>query len=116
MAITIITALVLAVVSYAVGSWSPLLSYLAIAAAAAGGMIAVWLRDGRQILSPRNVLQIPRYALAKAPMYLRFFTARQRTWIRTERTSLAGDSHSIHGHSALRSATLAPSSETNERG
>ena len=114
-AITTITALVLAGVSYAVGSWSPLLSYLAIAAAAAAGLIAVWLRDGREILSPRRVLQIPRYALAKAPMYLRFVTARQRAWIRTERPSQTANSHSAHAPAAIHSAALAPSPETDER-
>ena len=115
-AISTIAALALAVVSYVVGSWWPLLSYLAIAAAAAGGIIAVWLRDGREILSPRRVLQIPRYALAKAPLYLRFVTARQRAWIRTERPLQSVDNHSTHTTAAMHSAALAPSLETTEQG
>ncbi len=85
-ALSVICTLAFAVTSYGIGSWLPLMCYLAIGSLAAGGLAAVWLRNGREILSPRMVLQIPKYALVKAPMYLRFVTRRQREWVRTERS------------------------------
>jgi cellulose synthase/poly-beta-1,6-N-acetylglucosamine synthase-like glycosyltransferase len=80
-----VCALVLAGLSYAAGSWLPLALYLAVGFVAACGLLTVWLIHARDILSPRNAMQIPRYALAKAPMYLRFVTRRQKAWIRTDR-------------------------------
>lgn len=112
--IAVFSALVLAGVSYGIGAWLPLLSYLAIALTAAAGGIAVWLRDGRDILSPRTALRIPKYALVKAPMYLRFVTHRQRTWIRTERSAPTADNLAVHRPPRVHSATLSPSAGTDE--
>ncbi len=56
-AITTITALVLAGVSYAVGSWSPLLSYLAIAAAAAAGSFPFGCATAAKSSRPTELLQ-----------------------------------------------------------
>lgn len=100
-----ISALILAGLSYECGSWLPLVSYLAIAMAAAGGLITVWLCYGREILPPRQALRIPRYALTKAPMYLRFVTRRQRAWIRTERPAPTDSENipSLHAARALNS-------------
>jgi hypothetical protein len=44
-----------------------------------------WHRVGRSIVSFAELLSAPTYALAKIPIYVRLFTARQRQWIRTKR-------------------------------
>ncbi len=88
---TAATILGLAAVSYGLESWTPLLAYLAMLAPAVTGLLTVWLVRGRRILSPRMALQIPRYAFVKAPFYLRFLTNRQRTWVRTARSSADSD-------------------------
>jgi hypothetical protein len=106
---TTISTIALAGLSYWLGSWVPILSYAGAAALAAAGLFVVWLRHGRGILPPRMALQIPRYALVKAPMYLRFVTHRQRAWVRTEREHSTGEDQP--GHSLLKphSAMLTPS-------
>jgi len=80
-----VCSLLLAVLFYLSGSWLPLGIYLGVGAFAAIGLATVWLCHARNILSPRKAMLIPRYALAKLPMYLRFVTSRQRAWIRTDR-------------------------------
>jgi hypothetical protein len=77
--------------SYAIGSWLPIAIFSAVTAIASSGLFVVWLREGRTILPSHMAMQIPRYALVKAPMYLRFVTHRQRTWIRTERSAPADE-------------------------
>jgi len=50
--------------------------------------MAVWLawyRHGRKIVSGRDLLSAPLYALSKIPMLWRFLTKRQVVWIRSER-------------------------------
>jgi len=50
--------------------------------------MAVWLawyRHGREIVSGRDLLSAPLYALSKIPMFWRFLTKRQVVWIRSER-------------------------------
>jgi len=44
-----------------------------------------WHRVGRASVSFGELLRAPTYALAKIPIYVRLFTARQRQWIRTKR-------------------------------
>ena len=44
-----------------------------------------WWRHGREVVSLGDLLAVPRYALAKIPMYLRFLVRRQSNWIRTRR-------------------------------
>jgi cellulose synthase/poly-beta-1,6-N-acetylglucosamine synthase-like glycosyltransferase len=90
---TIICLIALGSISYLLGTWLPILTYASVALIAATGLLAVWLQRGREILPPRLALQIPRYALVKVPMYLRFVTHRQRAWVRTERDHTSpGDS------------------------
>jgi len=45
-----------------------------------------WLGWGRNCMPWRSLPAMPRYALAKIPLYLRFLTKRQKVWIKTERT------------------------------
>jgi cellulose synthase/poly-beta-1,6-N-acetylglucosamine synthase-like glycosyltransferase len=108
-----VCTLVLAGLSYASGSWLPLAIYLVVGAVAACGVLTVWLSQARDILSPRKAMQIPRYALAKAPMYLRFVTRRQRTWVRTDRPLAATGERVDRG---TLSATSTPSRHTDDRG
>ncbi len=57
---------------------------------AAGGLLAVciasvWWRFARHAIPLRRLASAPAYALAKAPMYLKFLAKRQRSWVRTAR-------------------------------
>lgn len=52
---------------------------------AALGLAAAWLRFGRQVLPPREVLAIPGYVLTKLPLYKRFLSEPQVGWVRTAR-------------------------------
>lgn len=77
---------VLSAVGWAVGgpAWPLLLaggSLLAFAVAA----LRAWRLRGRDLVSGRELLGIPGYALAKLPLYLRFITRRQKAWVRTDR-------------------------------
>ena len=51
----------------------------------AAGVIAAWWRDGRHIVSVREMLAMPMYVAAKIPVYVRLFTSRQVEWVRTKR-------------------------------
>jgi cellulose synthase/poly-beta-1,6-N-acetylglucosamine synthase-like glycosyltransferase len=54
-------------------------------AATALAVLDAWLQVGRRIITLREMLAIPGYVLAKIPIYVRLFTARQMRWIRTRR-------------------------------
>lgn len=44
-----------------------------------------WRRVARHIVSLRELMSVPGYVLAKLPIYLKLFTARQMEWVRTKR-------------------------------
>jgi cellulose synthase/poly-beta-1,6-N-acetylglucosamine synthase-like glycosyltransferase len=44
-----------------------------------------WSRAGRDLLPPSALNHLARYALAKLPVYAKFFSGRQSSWIRTRR-------------------------------
>ena len=48
-------------------------------------LLAAWWKEGRKVISGRSLLKIPLYVLWKVPIYIRFFTARQTGWNRTQR-------------------------------
>jgi cellulose synthase/poly-beta-1,6-N-acetylglucosamine synthase-like glycosyltransferase len=48
-------------------------------------VFVAWARFGRQILPMRLLLCVPIYALAKIPLYVRFFVRRQVEWVRSKR-------------------------------
>lgn len=48
-------------------------------------LLASWWAEGRKVISGASLLKIPFYILWKLPIYLRFFTARQTAWNRTQR-------------------------------
>jgi cellulose synthase/poly-beta-1,6-N-acetylglucosamine synthase-like glycosyltransferase len=51
------------------------------------GVLAGWLRYGRELVRPRDLLSIPMYVLWKLPLYFSFFSkGKQQSWERTERS------------------------------
>jgi len=46
---------------------------------------SAWLQVGRRSVSLAELALAPIYALAKIPIYVRLFTARQLRWVRTSR-------------------------------
>ena len=48
-------------------------------------LVRAWWLVGRPLLSIRDLLRAPVYALAKIPLYLKFVTQRQKEWVRTKR-------------------------------
>jgi cellulose synthase/poly-beta-1,6-N-acetylglucosamine synthase-like glycosyltransferase len=48
-------------------------------------VLAGWYRFARDTITMNQLLAIPSYVLWKIPIYLRFLTGRQTTWVRTER-------------------------------
>ncbi len=48
-------------------------------------LVRAWWLVGRPLLSSRDLLRAPVYALAKIPVYLKFVTQRQKEWVRTKR-------------------------------
>ena len=48
-------------------------------------LLRAWWLVGRPLLSIRDLLRAPAYALWKIPIYLKFVTQRQKEWVRTDR-------------------------------
>lgn len=46
---------------------------------------AAWHRDGRALVSLRDLMGVPCYVVNKLPMYAAFIVRRESSWIRTER-------------------------------
>jgi cellulose synthase/poly-beta-1,6-N-acetylglucosamine synthase-like glycosyltransferase len=67
------------------GNSAPLLLALAELVLLAAAVGAAWTQVGRRSVSLAELLLAPFYALAKIPIYLRLFTARQLRWVRTSR-------------------------------
>lgn len=55
---------------------------------AAAGLVASWFAFGRTVLPLEVVRSIPQYMLGKAPIYIRFFTSPQKSWVRTSRMDI----------------------------
>ncbi len=49
-------------------------------------VLAAWWRIGRDILSPRELLSMPLYAISKLSMYGRALTGRRLGWVRSRRS------------------------------
>ncbi|MCA9211504.1 MAG: glycosyltransferase family 2 protein [Planctomycetales bacterium] len=47
-----------------------------------------WIRFGRQILTPRSLLSVPHYVLAKLPLYRSYIASPQEEWVRTSRDEI----------------------------
>lgn len=48
-------------------------------------VLAAWARWGRDVLGPWQLLGAPLYALSKLAIYLRFWSRREKDWVRTDR-------------------------------
>jgi cellulose synthase/poly-beta-1,6-N-acetylglucosamine synthase-like glycosyltransferase len=49
------------------------------------GLALAWWREGRQLVSSRELFSLPWYVASKVPVYVRLFTKRQVEWVRTKR-------------------------------
>lgn len=67
------------------GSIQPVLFLLGSLILLTIALLAAWWKEGRKVISGRELLMIPFYVLWKLPIYVRFFTARQTGWNRTQR-------------------------------
>lgn len=75
----------LAALAVATQVWLPFGVLLGISLLAAIGIVTSWVRFARDLIPFRAIRSIPRYVLAKAPIYRRFFRQRETTWVRTSR-------------------------------
>lgn len=48
-------------------------------------ILSAWHQYGKKILTPKDLMAIPFYIIAKIPLYLEFFTNKQSEWVKTER-------------------------------
>jgi len=48
-------------------------------------VLAAWAGWGRAVLAPWDLLRAPWYAVSKLAIYLRFWSRRQKDWVRTDR-------------------------------
>lgn len=88
---------VVGVASWAVGTRIPLFVLLAAGLFAGGGLAIAWLRYATHLLTLRQVLSIPLYVLKKLPLYGKFVTAQETTWVRTARsTTIANEPPAPH--------------------
>ncbi len=67
------------------GGWWPFVVVAVSGGVAMLGLGAAWLRHGRDILPPRELLSIPGYVLKKLPIYKRFVVDPEEGWVRTAR-------------------------------
>lgn len=63
----------------------PLVLALAGLGAVALAVLLAWAGWGRDVVSLTDLLSVPFYVLAKVPVYLAFWTRRQKEWVRTDR-------------------------------
>ena len=67
------------------GGLTPLVVAIAALATVVLATGLAWSQVGRTLVSLPELLSAPLYAVAKIPIYVKLFTARQRQWIRTRR-------------------------------
>lgn len=75
------------------GGWWPLIVLASCGSFAVAGLGVAWLRHGRDILPPRELLSLPGYVLKKLPIYRRFVVAPEEGWVRTARDAGAAGPH-----------------------
>ena len=86
LALVLTLGLALAVVLVLIGgSAAPVWLALAASALSGFGLLQVWWRFGRSIVSLTELLAVPGYVLAKLPRYARFAMGRRAEWVRTKR-------------------------------
>lgn len=67
------------------GSAVPLVIALAALAMFGSSILLTWWRFGRHIVTWKELLAVPAYALVKLPIYAKLFWMRQAEWVRTKR-------------------------------
>lgn len=72
--------------AWLLGAWHPAITLLLLAMLAMAAAIGMgWFFFGRHLLSARELLRTPLYALWKIPVYVAFFLRRKSGWVRTRR-------------------------------
>jgi cellulose synthase/poly-beta-1,6-N-acetylglucosamine synthase-like glycosyltransferase len=84
------TLLVVVFALTALSAWLGLSALPLLLSTAAVGLMLIavliaWHGWGRRVVSLVDLLTVPFYVLAKMPLYLKFWTRRQKEWIRTDR-------------------------------
>lgn len=75
----------LGVIGWSTGDPAPFLVTSAAGLLAASALFLAWFRWGRDLLPWADLRRMPQYLAWKMPVYGRFFTRRQRSWVRTAR-------------------------------
>lgn len=70
------------------GSWAPAAVLAGTALGAIGAVFLAWAKFGRRTLPMLTLFSAPLYILWKLPIYLKILTAREKNWVRTERSAL----------------------------
>jgi cellulose synthase/poly-beta-1,6-N-acetylglucosamine synthase-like glycosyltransferase len=83
---TTVAAVLVAVLG---GSRMPMSMLISGDLALTASLTVAWIAFGRAILPLSAAIAVPGYVLSKAPLYLRFLTKRQTSWVRTPRKSAA---------------------------
>jgi cellulose synthase/poly-beta-1,6-N-acetylglucosamine synthase-like glycosyltransferase len=83
--VSIIGVILAGVLALLGASWVPALVLAGLTLVAFMLVALAWLLEGREVLPFATALRVPLYVLWKVPLYLRFFTNRQRDWNRTRR-------------------------------
>jgi cellulose synthase/poly-beta-1,6-N-acetylglucosamine synthase-like glycosyltransferase len=81
----IATAALSALVALAGGSSWALLTTLGASAGALVALVLSWHKMGRDLISPSELVLLPRYAIAKLSLYARALTGQKIQWIRSKR-------------------------------
>jgi cellulose synthase/poly-beta-1,6-N-acetylglucosamine synthase-like glycosyltransferase len=71
--------------AFAGDCFTPLLAMMALTIYFTLGVWLAWWRWGRDLISSREWLQLPKLLLNKLPLYARFLMNRQKEWVRTDR-------------------------------
>ena len=82
--VTVIFSLNLVFYLFAGFVWPLILSLTALSLFVAAIVVA-WYGWGRKVISLASMTAIPFYILSKIPLYLRFLTKRQKSWVKTKR-------------------------------
>jgi len=82
--LSVVFAFALAGMGMGLSTWPFLLSSIALGLLMTAVLLA-WHGWGRQVISFADLLSVPFYVLSKITLYLKFWTRRQKAWVRTDR-------------------------------
>jgi cellulose synthase/poly-beta-1,6-N-acetylglucosamine synthase-like glycosyltransferase len=81
----------------ATGRALPMIANLFLLTTLLAALATIWIRHGRNLVSPKELRQLPFYVLSKLPLYVSFIADRQTHWIRTDRDTCGRDREVIGG-------------------